>query len=384
MEADSSRDVAGRLQAQGRIPVMIHPVKKTVGIDGLSGLFRKVSANELNMFTRQLFTLQKAGLPLLSSLGALERQVSSEFFKNVIRGVMADVESGSSFSAALARQPAVFNEIYRHMVEAGEATGRLDEALERAATLGEHEEEIRQRVKAALRYPMFVIFSLSAAFVTIITFVVPKFSGLYSKFATDLPVPTRILLSLHSIFVHYWWALLIGTGGLIYILRRIVKTPWGMRLWHRMVLGVPVMGPLVQEVAMTRFSRMTANLLKSGIPILQTLEIVSDGIGNRIVEEAIHDVQTGVNQGRHLAEPMEESGFFPPIVVQMVAVGEKSGRLPELLAHVADFYDGQIDYKIRNLVTLIEPILILILGLGVLLMALGIFLPLWTLMRLFH
>ncbi len=383
MGADSEQAVATKLGNMGYVPISVVAAKEDSVVTKTAARFKRVAFSDLNVFTRQLYTLQKAGLPLLTSFRALREQTSNPTLKDAIGQMSREIESGASFSAALERYPRIFNSIYVNMVKAGEISGRLSENLERLAVLGEHEEKIRLRIQAATRYPMIVVTALLIGFLVLITFVVPRFTNLYSKHQAVLPLPTRILIAINYAIVNYWWAfLLIAIAGYL-ILKRFLNTKEGAVWWDRLKLKTPIFGPLLLHIVMSRFCRITSTLLHSGVPILQILDLGSEGIGNRVISQTIQTIKDGVNEGRGMAEPMKLSGVFPPIVVEMVSVGEATGKTDELLLHVSDYYDSQVDYTINNLVSLIEPVLILFLGLTVLLMALGIFMPMWNMMNLF-
>lgn len=335
------------------------------------------------MFTRQLATLQKAGLPILSSLKALREQAVNKKLKEVIGQILRDIEGGSSLSSALAKHPKAFSVLYVNMVNSGETAGTLDQVLERLADLGEHDEKIKMRVKAATRYPVIVVVSMLIGFLILIAVVVPRFARIYAQFTTVLPLPTQILLGIQYVLSRFWWFLLLAAAAGIFGFNKFINTKKGRFFWDGLKLKVLVFGPLVLKLSMSRFSRLTSMLMKSGVPILKVLELASGGAGNVIISRTIDSIKASVNEGKGMAEPMKVSGVFPPIVVQMVSAGEETGKVDELLLHVSDYYDSQVEYTIDNLTSLIEPILIFVLGTGVLFMALGIFLPMWNVMSLF-
>lgn len=383
MGADSEDSAALKLKQMGYVPISIREAKEKIEIDKFIGRFRRVHFADLNMFTRQFFTLQKAGLPLLSSLNALEEQASNKVLKDVIGQVARDVAAGSSISYAMERHPRVFNALYINMVRSGEASGRLTEALERLATLGEHEEISRLRIKAAMRYPIIVVTAIIVGFLILITLVVPRFARLYSQYEIALPMPTQVLLFTNYVITKFWWLLIILAAIIIFAGQKFVSTKVGRLFWDSLKLKMPVFGPLFIKLVMSRFSRITGTLMHSGVPILQILELVSSGVGNVVVSKTIDNIKTSVNEGKGMLGPMKASKMFPPVVIQMVAAGEEAGKLDELLLHVSAYYDSQIDYTINNFISLIEPMLIFTLGSVVLFMALGVFLPIWNLMNLF-
>lgn len=382
MGGESGDAVAAKLSSMSYVPISIEE-KKEAGFSGFFDRFRKISFSDLNMFTRQLATLQKAGLPILSSLKALREQAVNKAFREIIGQILRDIEGGSSLSSALSRHPKVFNALYVNMVNSGETGGMLDQVLERLADLGEHDEKIRLRIKTATRYPVIVVVAMIIGFLVLITVVVPRFSKIYGQFTTALPLPTQILLWIQYAVSKFWWLLLLIIVALILSFNKFINTKQGRFLWDSFKLKVPVFGPLVLKLSMSRFSRLTGTLMHSGVPILKILELSAGGAGNVIISRVIDNIRASVNEGKGMAEPMKVSGIFPPIVVQMVSAGEETGKVDQLLLHVSDYYDAQAEYTISNLTSLIEPILILVLGSGVLFMALGIFLPMWNVMSLF-
>lgn len=383
LSAGSADLVAVKLKGMGYIPISILPKEEEAVHFNKAFGQAKVAFPEVNAFTRQLYTLQKAGIPILSAMKALKEQAKSPFFKKVIGQIDRDIEAGISLSAALEKYPQIFNKLYVNMIKMGETSGRLEESLERLAVLGEHEERIRLRIKSATRYPVIVITALGIGFIVLTTFVVPRFSRIFSQFKVTLPLPTRILIGTHYVVTRFWWLILLLGFGAGFIFSRLIRTEKGRLGWDTLKLKIPVFGQLILKLILSRFTRIIAILLSSGVPILQILGLASESAGNVVVSHVIDNIKTSVNQGKGMVAPIKESGIFPPVVVQMVSVGEETGRMSELLEHVANYYDEQVDYTINNMVSLIEPILIFVLGCGVLVMALGIFLPMWNLMSLF-
>ncbi|NQT47140.1 MAG: type II secretion system F family protein [Candidatus Omnitrophica bacterium] len=384
LEAEDREAAGSKLKAMGYTPISVKVKKGGVWLPNIFARFQTVKFSDLNMFTRQLVTLQRAGLPLLTSLTSIKEQTTSPVLKAALSRTVADIEGGSHLSEALAKHPNVFNELYVNMVKAGEAGGMLDEVLERLAILGEHEENTREKIKTATRYPIMVVIALAIGFLILTIFVIPRFANIFAKFDTALPLPTRVLIWLNYAIINYWWATLIAVTLLVGGFKKFITTNAGRLWWDGMKLKFPVFGPLFIKIAMSRFSRITGTLARSGVPILQVLDLVSRGVGNVVISRTIEMIRDNVNEGKGMSEPMKISGMFPPIVVQMVAAGEQTGKLDELLLHVSDYYDAQTEHTINNLTVLIEPMLILVLGGGVLFMALGIFLPMWNLMQLFR
>jgi type II secretory pathway component PulF len=382
MSADSKDAVASKLTQMGYLPIFVKETKEEASPSWLSA-FSKISASDLNFFTRQFSVLQKAGLPILSSLAALKEQTLKRALKDIIVQLARDIESGSSLSDALNRYPKVFNALYVNMVKSGETAGILDQAFEKLADLGEHDEKIRSKIKSAMRYPIIVICALIIGFIVLTIFVLPRFAKIYEQFSTALPLPTQILLFINYAVTKFWWLTLVLVIIVSAVINKLINTKRGRYFWDGEKLKLPIFGELVLRLSMARFALITGTLIKSGIPILKVLELVEEGTGNVVISKVVENIRMNVAEGRGMAEPMKVSMMFPPVVVQMVAVGEETGKLDELLLNVCDYYEFQINYTIENLTSLIEPILILVLGCAVLFMALGIFLPMWNMMNLF-
>jgi type II secretory pathway component PulF len=325
-----------------------------------------------------------AGIPFIQSLTTIERQTENQRLKKTITDIRRDVEAGASFSEALAKYPAIFSKLYVSMIQAGETAGILDEILDRLALLAEHEAETRARVKAAVRYPMIVVVAICLAFAFLVTFVIPKFAEVFARFKTELPLPTRVLLGINYVVQHYWYLIILALGLLVWGVLWYLGTPEGRWQWDKLKLKLPVFGLLFQKVALSRFARMFGALQKSGISMMLTLEIASEIVGNVVLARAVEEMRESLREGKGLSGPMESSGLVPPLVVQMMAVGEESGNIDTMLTKVSDYYDLDVEYTLRNLSTLIEPILILIIGSMVLFLALAVFLPMWNLMSLFR
>lgn len=383
MSADDENAVALKLNQLGYTPISIIETKQESSVRNLLGPAVKIKFSDLSMFTRQLAILQKAGLPILLALSALGAQTENKNFKEVITQISRDIESGLSLSGALDKYPHIFDALYINMVASGEASGRLDEVLERLATLREHDQTIRLRIKSATRYPLIVVIVLVIGFIVLTTLVVPRYAKIYQQYTTALPLPTQILIGINYAVTKLWWLLIIAGVGVYFFIKQFINTVSGRLSWDSLKLKIPIFGPLFLKLSISRFTRITGTLMRSGIPILKILDISSGSTGNVIVAKAIQNIKSNIAEGKGMSEPMKISGLFPPIVTQMVAVGEETGKLDDLLIHVSNYYDEQVDYTISNLTALIEPILILVLGLVVLFMALGIFLPMWNLMSIF-
>lgn len=385
MEGESREAVASHFRRMGYAPTLIEKVGPSLKrFNPFEKFFRRVNLEELIIFTRQLMTLQRAGIPILVSLECIGEQLNNPYFKKVINEISRDIEAGKGLSDAIAKFPNIFSEIYINMMRSGEAAGILDNVLDRLATFLEHEQELMMKIKEATRYPLLVIASISIAFPLAVMFIIPKFSAIYARFDAGLPLPTKILLDMNYMLVHYWPLVIIGSATLIIALRYFINTPVGRSVWDTFKLKVSIFGPLNLKISMSRFCRMTATLSASGIPIISILEIVKGAVGNKIIANSIENIINGISEGEGMAASMKVSGLFPSIVLQMVKIGEETGKIDDLLMKVSDYYDSQIRHAVKNLTVLIEPILILIMGILVLILALAIFLPMWSLISVFR
>lgn len=382
LQGDSPDTVALELRGQGYTPVSINPHREKKK-HSLS-VFSRVSEEDIIVFSRQMATMIKAGIPFIRCLDTLEAQTPSKRLEGIIRDIKVDVERGASFSEALEKFPGVFSSLYVGMVRVGEEAGVLDEILDRLATLLEHEAVTKQRVKTAVRYPMIVVVTLTAAFFFLTSFVIPKFAAVYSSARVELPLPTRVLLWLSSAVINYWWIILVGAVGAFVALKLYVKTTNGRWLLDRLKLRAPLVGNIVRKAVMARFARIFATLYRSGIPVLHSLDVVTGTLGNVLVARAVDIIKEDVSEGSSLVAPMQRTGMFPPIVVQMVGVGEETGALDEMLNKVSDYFDSEVEYSIRNLSTTLEPVLLAILAGVILFLALGVFLPMWDLISAFR
>ncbi len=335
------------------------------------------------LFTRQLAVLQRAGVPLLSSLSALQRQLSSPSLRRVLRGVHQDLLEGKTLSQALARYPRIFNPVYIGLIRVGEASGLLESVLQQLARLIEWEIELRRRLMEALLYPAIVIFFLSVAMVIMVTFVIPRFAEMFRSFRLQLPWPTRLLILVSDLGTRYGWVLLLGLVALVVGLRSYGRTDAGRLRWHTQQLRLPIFGPLLLEVAMARFARVTAALNRSGVPMLETLTLAGESVNNVYVEQRVQAVADRIRGGTSLASAVGTEPVFPAIVTQMIATGEETGQVDELLQHVAEYYDQQVSSTLKQLLTYLEPVLIVVVGLGVLGLAVAVYLPMWDMVRLF-
>jgi type II secretory pathway component PulF len=375
--------VASQLDHLGYHTVSIEEQRPGVGAGEFFERFTRVSPQDLIVFSRQLATLISAGLPFMTSFDALIEQTQNKRLKKVIIQVRKDVEGGSSFSDALAKHPSVFSALYVSMIHAGESGGVLDEILQRLATLAEHEAETRARIKSATRYPKIVIGALVMASVILLQFVIPRFAALYANFKVQLPLPTRILIGINHAFQNYGWAILLLIILAVLAVRGYIRTEAGRLRWDGIKLELPIFGSIFLKTALSRFARVFGTLTRSGLSILQTLEIVSQTVGNTVISRVVDNIRDSARQGRGIVQPMQVSRIFPPVVIQMVSIGEQTGKMEEMLMKVSDYYDQEVEYSIRNLSTSLEPLLLAVIGGVVLFLALAIFMPWWNLINVF-
>lgn len=382
IEGESKEQIAKNLENMGYTPVSIEEAHELSG----GKYFKKIhfgKLKNLSVFTRQLATLIKSGLPIMGSLYTLEKQSKNKYLKEIIGEVAKEVETGVPLSTALEHHSDFFDELYTNTVKAGEASGTLEDVLDRLADLIEYEIDTRSKILGVILYPAIATGFLFIGFLILVAFVLPQFTKIFASLNTELPLPTVILIKTNYIVQNYWYMLLIVSVLCVVGFVKFIKTKKGRKLWDKLRLKIPMFGPIILKLTMSRFSRIVSILVKSGVPILTVLDIASRTVGNVIISEAIDNIKTNVSEGKGMAEPMRVSGVFSPIVVQMVTVGEETGRVDDLLYEVSVHYDREASYAIKNLATLIEPILIILLSIGVLIMALGVFLPMWNMYSAF-
>ncbi|MFW5782005.1 MAG: type II secretion system F family protein [Candidatus Muiribacteriaceae bacterium] len=337
---------------------------------------KKVKSGEVAIFARQFATMIGSGVPLVRCLAIMEEQVDNPVFKDIIGTVRVDVEAGSTFSSALGRHPNVFSGLFCDLVRAGEAGGILDQILERLANYLEASEALRAKVKGALTYPA-VVFSVAILVVIfLITFVLPNFQSIFESGGdTQLPLPTRMLMGISTFMADYFIFLMIGVALAIFGIKKFFDTKQGRRLLDTYSLKMPGLGNMLRKVAVSKFTRTLGTLISAGVPILQALEVTANTAGNVIITEAILKTRVSIKEGESISEPLKASNVFPPMVIQMIAVGEETGELDVMLAKVSDFYDQEVDTAVKGLTSIIEPVVIVFMGVVIGGIVMAIFMP---------
>jgi len=385
IEAQTIEMAGNHLYQTGYFPIAIEEASASASIN-LSDFwkrFQKVKPEEIIVFSQQLSTLYRAGLPLLTGLKGLRDQTVNQRFKEILEDIGLQIEGGNTLFGAMSQHPKVFSVVYLNMIRAGETSGRLGESLDRYAILADRELRSRQKVKDATRYPKIVIVSVIIAFIVLLIFVIPKFAQVFAQFNTTLPLPTRMMIGVNNLFQNYWYLILPVFLLAPILLKRYIQTEKGRVFWDRLKTRIPGFGRLFVIAALSRFAHTFVMLNKSGIPILQTLEITSTTINNVIISQSIEEISRQVREGRSLADSMRESGRFTPLVIQMVGVGETTGTLDEMLIRITEYYDIELENAIKKMTTYIEPALTLFMGVVVLFLALAVFLPWWNMAKVF-
>lgn len=385
LEGIDAGAIADQLFTTGVTPIEITAARKP-GADREGGWWArftepKIRPIDVQLFSRQAYTLLKSGVPIMRGLAGLQESAINKSFAKVLKDIRESLDSGRELSAAMRRHPEVFSSFYLNMVRVGEATGRLEEIFLRLFDHLEFEREMRDRVKTALRYPIFVVLAMISAITVINLWVIPAFAKVYVGFKADLPLMTRMLVSSSNFTVEYWPHILVAAIAGIVGFKRYVGTPKGRYKWDKFKLRMPIMGDIVAKATMARFARSFALSSRSGVPIVQGLSVVAHTVDNSYIASRIEQMRDGVERGESILRTALTTGVFTPIVLQMIAVGEETGELDSLMDEIAGMYEREVDYELKTLADRIEPILIVGLGILVLIMALGVFLPIWDLGR---
>ena len=381
IDADSAPVARQKLRGSGIFPIQVKETsagrKDVHSSPTVSNLFKHVRPAELSAITRQLSILLGAGITLVSSLDALMSQAANPLLKKIVAQIKGSVNEGNSLAFSLSQHPKVFSRIYINMVRAGEASGSLDLVLDRLAEFTEHQQALRGRFKAAMAYPVFMFLIGTVILFFLIAFIVPNITEIFSEMHQTLPLSTIALIGVSNFLKSFWWLVLLVLTAATIVLKKVMKTPRGNYIWDEIKLRIPVIGAINMKTAMARFGRTLASLLQSGVPLLSALEIVRNIVNNTLVAEAIDNTMDQIAAGKDLATPLGRSRWIPPIVVQMISVGEQSGELENMLNKIADIYERETESQITAMTSMLEPVMILVMGLIVGFIVVSILLPIF-------
>jgi type IV pilus assembly protein PilC len=386
VEAESKAAVGEQLRQRGLIVLDVSEKSNPVNIEDWFKRWRGVDMRELAIFSRQSATLHASGMPMLRTLQTLEEQTNDDLLKEAAAGIAADVEAGSSLEQAMGRFPKIFDRLYRAMVRSGEESGRLDEAMDRIAYQVEKADKLRREVKSALMYPALIFGFATVVLIAIVAFVIPVFANIFKELAEEhpeeasgLPAPTQFCVDLSHALTGYWFAIIPGLVLAVVAFFRWKKTESGRRAWNRFTLRLPAkIGDVVQKVALARWSRTFSGAVSAGVPMLQAIKLTGETAGNIVIEEAMDDVYASVKRGGSIAAPITAAEIFPPMVGHMIAVGEETGQLDGMLSKVADFYEAEVDAKVKALTSLLEPVMIVFVGGMVGFIVISMYLPMFS------
>lgn len=382
LEANEKKQALDRLRQQKLVVLDIDEKKDnplTLLMDKLGLSNKKVAPKDLVIFSRQLSTLVSAGVPIVQGLTILEQQAENPYFKVVLGAVRTDIESGLSISDALKKHPKAFPDLYTAMIRAGEVGGILDTILERLSAYLESAEALRAKVKSAMMYPAIVISICGLVTLFLLTFVIPTFKSIFTSFGAELPTPTALLINLSDFLKAYWYAWMPLPLPIFWGYKYFYASDFGHHFVDEKILSAPIFGTILRKVAIAKFSRTLGTLIRSGVPIMQGLETVAGTAGNVVIEEAIMKTRESIREGGRLADPLRNSGLFPSMVTQMIKVGEETGSLDAMLSKIADFYDQEVDAAVKGLTSMIEPLIIVFMGLVVGSIVIAMFLPMFEL-----
>jgi type IV pilus assembly protein PilC len=378
-------DVAGaqeQLRSRGLLAQNLVE-RRASGEGGARSAFKRVKLKSLQVFSRQLATMIEAGVSIVAALVTLEEQTDDKYLREVIAEVRFDVEAGMVLSKAFARHPKVFSRLYVSMIEAGESSGTLDQVLDRAATQIEKEIKLKRRVKGAMVYPAVVITFAALVLTFMLLFIIPVFVGVFDELHGELPTPTKIVMAMSEALRHWWFVIFPAIGAMVFGLRRLKRTEKGREVWDRFKLRIPMkIGDVVKKVALARVSRTLATLVAAGVDIIKALEITGATSGNWVVEQSLANVRERVHEGVPIGEPLAADPVFPPMVGQMVKIGEETGELEKMLGKVADFYEDEVDASIQSLTSIIEPVLMIGVGAMVGTIVISMYLPMFKMLTL--
>jgi type IV pilus assembly protein PilC len=379
LDVPSQSEVSNYLRKNRLLLVSVREAPKQIKLS-LPGA-QRIKTRDVVIFTRQFATMINAGLPLVQSLTILAQQTENKALAEITRSVVYDVESGNTLADAFSKHPRAFSDLYVNMVAAGEAGGILDTILLRLATFLEKSDALMRKVKGALVYPGVIMSVAAIAIAVLLIFVIPVFQNLFASVNLDLPLPTRIVIGLSDILIGYWWAVLGTVGAIVFAIRRYYGTSGGRKTIDSLLLRAPVLGDLLRKSAVSRFTRTLGTLISSGVSILEGLEITAKTAGNMVIHDAVMASRHSIAGGDTIAAPLEKSKVFPPMVISMIAVGEQTGGLDEMLTKIADFYDEEVDVAVGALLSLMEPMMIVVLGVVVGGMVVAMYLPIFDMMN---
>jgi general secretion pathway protein F len=389
IDADNPQAARQKLRSSDIFPIDLketfaQPKNLPSGHISFSTLFHSVPQREISSITRQLATLLNAGIPLLASLEALITQATNPLLKKILSEIKESVNEGNGLSSSLSKHPKYFSKVYINMVHAGEASGSLDLVLERLADFSENQEALKGRIRAALAYPVIMLIIGVLALMVLVTFVVPKFVEVFNEMDQTLPVPTLIVIGASKVMKSFWWAIMAVVIAAVYGLRQFKKTEKGSRLWDRIKFNAPVFGTISIKMAMARFGRTLGSLTQSGVPLISSLEIVRNIANNSYFADVIDNAIEEIQAGKALAVPLSRSKWVPPVVIQMISVGEHSGDLEKMLNKIADIYEREVESQVNMLTSMLEPIMILIMASVVGFIAFSIVLPILEMSQIVH
>ena len=382
LEADSRMAVVAQLRDRGVVATAVQERKPRAGTGFRLWRRHRAKDKHLAVYTRQFSTMIDAGLPIVQCLTVLSEQSESKVLRPITAEIARDVEGGSTLAEAFAKYPRTFDELFINMLAVGEAAGVLDTVLQRLATYIEKAASLKRKVKSAMVYPVTIISVAILVVIFMMTFVIPTFAKMFEGLGADLPLPTKIVVWMSNFTRRYILFILAGLIGFVFALRAYYRTPQGSMIIDRLMLKVPIVGRLVQKVAVARFSRTLGTLISSGVPILEGLRITARSAGNRVVEKAVMEARENVTAGRPLSEPLRGAPVFPLMVVHMISVGESTGALDQMLTKVADFYDDEVDTAVGTLMSLLEPVMIVILGVIIGGLVVALYLPIFKIVTL--
>src|SRR5687767_2374360 len=377
IEAQNTDEVTAHVRKNRMLLVSVRQAPKAIKF----GMGPRIKTRDIVIFTRQFATMINAGLPLVQSLTILAQQTENKALQEVTRAVVYDVEAGNTLADAFSKHPKAFTDLYVNMVAAGEAGGILDTILLRLATFLEKNDALVRKVKGAMVYPGVIITVAVAAIAILLIFVIPTFESMFASAGMELPLPTRVVIGMSSLLIGYWWAGLLAIGVVIFALRSYYATPNGRKQIDGLLLRAPVLGDLLRKSAVSRFTRTLGTLVSSGVSILEGLEITAKTAGNRVVHDAVMQSRQSIAGGETIAGPLQASGVFPPMVISMISVGEQTGGLDEMLTKIADFYDAEVDVAVGALLSLMEPVMIVVLGVIVGGMVVAMYLPIFDMVN---